>query len=296
MNYLMIKLLKVFLILLYLLGIALSQELHILYTQNTNGVLQNCNCPNTPLGGMEKRATFVSQWRKDHPNTILLDSGDILSFNNIHAESDTKLLRAMEALNYSAVNIGDQEFSNGIQFLQTQITKKSIPWVTSNIEPTNNAAFIVPEMRVINIVDLNVLIMGVIDSESFGFYNRVFGDLNLQVISPIESIQKIYIKALTNEKVDLVILLSNLGYDADELLAQELDFIDVIIGGHSQHQFEQPQVINNTIIIQCGRNGQYVGHLELQFNQGKLTAHSGELIPMDLSIIDDEAMLKLISE
>jgi 2',3'-cyclic-nucleotide 2'-phosphodiesterase (5'-nucleotidase family) len=292
----MIKLLKVFLISICSMGFILSQELHILYTQNVNGVLQNCKCPSTPFGGMEKRATFISQSRQNYTHTLLLDSGDLLSFNDSQLENDTKMLQAMEILNYSVVNIGDQEFSNGVQFLQANIKKKSIPWVASNLKTTDNETFLVPEMHAINFADLNVLIMGVMDSASFGFYNRTLGDFNLEVFDPGESVQNVYRNALENIRVDAVILLSNLGYDRDEVLAQELDFLDVIIGGHSQHQFEEPQVINNTIITQCGKNGQYVGHLVLQFKQGKLIAHSGELIPMDLSIKDDEAMMKLISE
>ena len=99
-----------------------------------------------------------------------------------------------------------------------------------------------------------------------------------------------------NTKVDLVLLLSNLGYDQDAALAGELTFLDIIIGGHSQHQFEDPVKIENAIITQSGKNGQYVGHLELRFDGGKLLGHSGELIPMDLSIPDDETMLELITE
>jgi len=291
----MIKLLKVLLIIVCSMGFTLSQELHILYTQNTNGVLQNCHCPANPLGGMEKRAAFVAQWRSEYPNTLLFDSGDLLSFNS-DIVSDAKILRAVDALNYSAVNIGDQEFSNGIQFLQSNINTSEIPWVASNLRITNNSSFNVPTLRIINVAELNVLVMGVIDSESFQFFHRIYGDLNLDVSDPIKAVQEAYNNAIISSRIDLVILLSNLGYDEDLHIPLDLDFIDIIIGGHTQNQFEIPVVAENTIITQCGKNGEYLGHLELQFEKRKLIAHSGELIPMDLSIKDDEAMLKLISE
>lgn len=291
----MSKRLKVCLIIVCLFKISLSQDLHILYSQNTNGVLLNCQCPSAPLGGMEKRATFVSDWLKKHPNTLLLDSGDFLSFDGDEV-NDVKMLRAMDALNYSAVNIGDQEFSNGIQFLQSNINTSEIPWVASNLRITNNSSFNVPTLRIINVAELNVLVMGVIDSESFQFFHRIYGDLNLDVSDPIKAVQEAYNNAIISSRIDLVILLSNLGYDEDLHIPLDLDFIDIIIGGHTQNQFEIPVVAENTIITQCGKNGEYLGHLELQFEKRKLIAHSGELIPMDLSIKDDEAMLKLISE
>ncbi len=286
---------KILLIILICTVALQSQDLHILYSQNTNGLLINCQCPDNPLGGMEKRATFIKGWLREHPNTLLFDSGDFLSFDGDEV-NDAKMLQVMDAVNYSAVNIGDQEFSNGIEFIESNMKLSSIPFVASNLESTHASKLDIPQQRILTIVGLNILVMGVIDSESFEFYNRIYADLNLVVTDPIQSVRRIYTQAKSNSRIDLVILLSNLGYDQEEQLARELDFIDVIIGGHSQHQFDRPVQVENAIITQCGKNGQYLGHLELQVEKSKLVAHSGELIPMDLSISDDEAMLKLIAE
>ena len=291
----MSKRLKVCFIIICLFKISFSQELHILYTQNTNGVLVNCQCPSAPLGGMEKRATFVSDWLKKHPNTLLFDSGDFLSFEG-DEDNDAKMLQAMDAMNYSAVNIGDQEFSNGIDFLASNTKLNSIPFVASNLESSDSSKLDIPQQRILTVSGFNILVMGVLDSESYEFYKRIYADFNLVVTDPIQAVKRIYTQAKSNSRIDLVLLLSNLGYDQDEQIARELDFIDVIIGGHSQHQFDRPIVIEKTIITQCGKNGQYLGQLDLQFENYKLIEHSGELIPMDLSISDDEAMLKLIAK
>lgn len=255
----------------------------------------NCQCPSAPLGGMEKRATFVSDWLKDHPNTLLFDSGDFLSFDG-DEDNDAKMLQAMDAMNYSAVNIGDQEFSNGIDFLASNTKLNSIPFVASNLESSDSSKLDIPQQRILTVSGFNILVMGVLDSESYEFYKRIYADFNLVVTDPIQAVKRIYTQAKSNSRIDLVLLLSNLGYDQDEQIARELDFIDVIIGGHSQHQFDRPIVIEKTIITQCGKNGQYLGQLDLQFENYKLIEHSGELIPMDLSISDDEAMLKLIAK
>ena len=286
---------KILLIILICTVALQSQDLHILYSQNTNGVLLNCQCPSAPLGGMEKRATFVSDWLKKHPNTLLFDSGDFLSFDGDEV-NDAKMFRAMDAMNYSAVNIGDQEFSNGIEFIESKLKLGSIPFVASNLESTHASKLDIPHQRILTTAGLSILVMGVIDSASYEFYNRVYADFNLVVTDPIRSVRMIYTQAKSNSRIDLVILLSNLGYDQDEQIAKDLDFIDVIIGGHSQHQFDRPIVIEKTIITQCGKNGQYMGHLELQIEKSKLAAHSGELISMDLSIADDKAMLKLLAD
>ncbi|MBC8191187.1 MAG: hypothetical protein H8E18_02295 [FCB group bacterium] len=277
------------------LGLSQPRELHILYSQNTNGVLVNCQCPSAPLGGLEKRATFIKGWLKTHPNTLLFDSGDFMSFDG-DENSDARMIKAMEALTYSAVNLGDQEFSNGLDFLKTNINQTSIPWIASNLKQTRKDRLSIPPYRLLESGGLKVLVLGVLDKESYDFFDRIYGDFQMEVLDPAEAIGAVYQTMTKNTKVDLVLLLSNLGYDQDAALAGELTFLDIIIGGHSQHQFEDPVKIENAIITQSGKNGQYVGHLELRFDGGKLLGHSGELIPMDLSIPDDETMLELITE
>ena len=291
----MIKLVHMILVSLLFTGAGLSQELHILYTQNTNGILRNCQCPDHPLGGMEKRATFVADWLQQHPNTLLFDSGDFLSFEG-YPETDAHMLQAMAALPYTAVNLGDQEFSNGFNFIQSAFKTGKLPWVASNLLVLDSLAFTIPQQRIVEQSGLRLLVMGVLDEASFQFFKKMDVTCPLAVTDPEKAVTEIYREISSASRIDDVILLSNLGYDRDRVLAEKLSFLDIIIGGHSQHQFEQPVVIGQTIITQCGKNGQYLGHLELHYKNHELQVHSGELIPMDLSIKDDEAMLKLISD
>jgi hypothetical protein len=69
-----------FIIVLYLLLVCSvfgnSSSFYILHTNNTNGKLENCYCPDLPLGSLEKRAVFVQSFLKEHPNTIVVDAGD----------------------------------------------------------------------------------------------------------------------------------------------------------------------------------------------------------------------------
>ncbi len=255
----------------------------------------NCQCPDAPLGGLEIRATYLKGWLKTHPNTLLFDSGDFMSFDGDES-NDSRMFKGIEAMNYSAVNLGDQEFSNGIDFLKTNINQTSIPWVTTNLKATSENRLNIPRYRIIESDGLKVLVLGVIDTESFNFYNRIYGDFRMEVIEPRESILEVYQTTATSLRIDCVILLSNLGFDQDEALAKELKFLDVIIGGHSQHKFEKPVQVENTIITQCGRNGQFLGHLELRFDGTKLLGHSGKLIPMDLSILNKKAIIEIITE
>ncbi|MCF7823504.1 MAG: hypothetical protein K9N35_04970 [Candidatus Marinimicrobia bacterium] len=285
----------VLLICLSLTSLALPQNLHILYTQNTNGVLDNCNCPSMPLGGMEKRATFLSQFRAQHANTLLFDSGDFFKFSE-NQEIDAKIAQAMHMLEYDAVNIGDQEFSDGGQFFNEAFRTHSLPLISTNLIWTRQMPEFVRPFRTIEIEGMNILVLGALNAKGYNFYQRVYDDIEMKLVPAENALIDIYQQQSSMNKYDLVILLSNLGLDEEQRLAESLDFLDIILGGHSQHQLEEPLIVNNTLIAQCGKNGQYIGHLEIHMNEGKLTSHKNTLIPMELSIADDESMLKLINE
>jgi len=80
--------------------------------------------------------------------------------------------------------------------------------------------------------------------------------------------------------VDLVILLSHLGYEEDRRLANEVDGVDLIVGGHS-HDLIEPEKAGRTLIVQANRYGTHVGYLDLMVDtdHGGITEFDGRLIP-----------------
>ena len=66
-----------------LMTVLLAQErtFYILHTNNTNGALENCYCPDHPLGSIEKRALYVEDFIKSHSRTLVLDAGDFFTMS-----------------------------------------------------------------------------------------------------------------------------------------------------------------------------------------------------------------------
>lgn len=81
---------------------------------------------------------------------------------------------------------------------------------------------------------------------------------------------------LKKQNIDKIILVSHVGYEADKKIAQETTGVDVILGGHSHDLFEGVQEGKNlfyskktgepVIITQAGKDGNYFGVLNLEFN------------------------------
>ncbi|HLN64616.1 MAG TPA: metallophosphatase, partial [Symbiobacteriaceae bacterium] len=73
----------------------------------------------------------------------------------------------------------------------------------------------------------------------------------------------------------LVICLSHLGYDRDRQVAERVAGIDVIVGGHSHTALPQGDRVGDTIIVQAGGFGEYLGRLDLTVSDGVVTEWQG---------------------
>ena len=77
---------------------------------------------------------------------------------------------------------------------------------------------------------------------------------------------------------DLVICLSHLGYERDRQVAERAPGIDVIVGGHSHTALPQGDRVGDTIIVQAGGFGEYLGRLDLTLTDGVVTQWQASLL------------------
>lgn len=98
----------------------------------------------------------------------------------------------------------------------------------------------------------------------------------MQMEKTIPLIQK-EINTMKEQGINKIILLSHAGYAEDTQLAQSIEGIDVIIGGHThdlvegikegKNLFYSKKTGEPTIITQAGMNGKYFGVLNLEFDE-----------------------------
>ncbi len=87
------------------------------------------------------------------------------------------------------------------------------------------------------------------------------------------------------------------GHEQDRTIAQSVQGIDVIIGGHDQMLLKQTVRIGSTTIVQAGKDGEYVGKLVLLINEKKEVISSDyDLVQIGQNIPEDVSMLKLIED
>jgi len=107
---------------------------------------------------------------------------------------------------------------------------------------------------------------------------------------PYESLRPIVKRLRDVEKVDLVVVLSHLGYNLNGTAPDDLQMpgqvagIDAIIGGHSHTFLDTPtrvaQARGETLISQVGFGGVNLGRLDFAVAHGVVKTASGSALPV----------------
>lgn len=74
-------------------------------------------------------------------------------------------------------------------------------------------------------------------------------------------------------QVDLLILMSHLGIEDDQLIANELPMIDLILGSHTHHLFKEGKVVNGVQLAAAGKFGRYIGEVTVTLDDQKQILH-----------------------
>src|ERR1044072_2315400 len=114
----------------------------ILPTNDTHSQIDPlpANDKNAGKGGVARRATLVKRIRKENPNTLLVDAGDVLQgtpyFNFYKGEVEYK---AMSAIGYDAGTLGNHEFDNGVEALAAALKFADFDLVSANYDVKGTA-------------------------------------------------------------------------------------------------------------------------------------------------------------
>ena len=272
-----------------LMTVLFAQErtFYILHTNNTNGALENCYCPDHPFGAVEKRSIYVSNFLKKHPNTILLDAGDIFTMTH-QSLKDSLMAEAYNQLPYDVILFGDQELTMSDTELNQLVAQMDIPVVGTNIDHPETV-----KSHIIEKEGLRIAILGIIDPYAVKYYPKDVRE-KIELSDPIESIQA-EMKRL-KDKADIFILLTHQGADLDYAIAEKINGLHTIIGGHSQSAIETPETVNGALIAQAGKEGYYIGVVELIIKDGNVVEQSGRIDTMKLAMPDDQRIMQMIEE
>ncbi len=229
-------------------------------------------------GGVAYRKAIIDKIRAKESYVLLLDAGDIFQgtpyFNIFHGEAEIKL---MTALGYDACTIGNHDFDGGMENLALQSRYAMFPMLNCNYELQGTPLYgVIKPYTIIEKGNIKIGITGVGVNPNGLIPENLCKGVVYQ--NPVTAVQKVADYLTYQEKCNLVICLSHLGYeysddrDSDMKMAAETENIDIIIGGHTHTFLEKPtEVINkigkNVLVNQVGWAGVNLGHIEVLFEK-----------------------------
>lgn len=269
-----------------------TKRITILHTNDTHSHIDpfpadHSKYPN--MGGAARRASYINKIRKENPNTLLFDAGDMFQgtpyFNYYGGELEIKI---MNLLKYDAATLGNHEFDNGLEGLAAQLPNAEFDIINSNYDFTNTIVDgLTKPYKVFEVDGIKIGVFG-LGVELDGLVNkREYG--NTEYLDPIETAKKMSKLLKEEEKCDIVICLSHLGYAYDKNiypdkigdldLAAKTQDIDLIIGGHTHTFLDKPTIVENVIgkeviVNQAGCFGLRIGQIDLFFEDKKLVSNS----------------------
>lgn len=246
---------------------------------------------NANMGGVARRANLIESIRKENPNVLLLDAGDIFQgtpyFNYYGGELEFTL---MSMLKYDLATMGNHDFDNGLEGFVAQLPHAKFDFVSANYDFKNTIldGIVKPYKTFkkdgikIGVFGLGVELEGLVDKKNYK--ETVYK-------SPVETAQEMTRILKTQEKCDLIICLSHIGYSygkdsqkiCDLKLAEQTKDIDLIIGGHTHTFLEKPTIVKNldgidTLVNQVGCYGINLGRIDFYFDKDKNKTNQGRTI------------------
>jgi|GEM_PF-321371 len=255
--------------------IKMDKLITILHTNDTHGRWE----ADQYHSGFTYLASLIKAERAKNPNTLLLDAGDTFQGNAFaqyfRNATPNPIAGGLNMLDYDAFVLGNHEFNFGPTTLATMLGQLDCPILGSaNLDDDGTYGFInanVKDYINLDVDGVKVSIFGLTNPRVYRYElptnipGLTFYPATVTAASLVPTI-------LATEDPDLLIGLNHIGYqpygdevDSDQLVAQEVAGIDVIIGAHSHTKLDPAVMVTSavnpqgTLIAQAERYANYLG-------------------------------------
>ncbi|XP_037077649.1 5'-nucleotidase-like isoform X2 [Pollicipes pollicipes] len=259
-------------------------------------------------GGIGRLVHAVNTYKQNVPHTLMLYGGDIFQGHKYYTMFKWHVAADMiNRVQYDAMALGNHEFDDGLTGLLPYMDNVSHPLVCTNIDFGPHASPITALCRssiIRQIGDHMVGIMGFTTVETPELASVARG---IRFVDEIEALQAEALR-LQKQGAQIIIAAGHSGYIREKEMAEKIDGIDVIVGGHSHSllysgeaphgnpvEGPYPTVVlqpsgRTVLVVQAYQYGKYLGVLNVTFDgDGEVQSWSGQPVVLD-GPEDQEAM------
>jgi 2',3'-cyclic-nucleotide 2'-phosphodiesterase (5'-nucleotidase family) len=238
----------------------------VLFTSNQRGEFEPCTCPEVPLGGISQAVAQIDSVRADGKPVFWLDSGDrffridMALLSTDEAERRLRAMLLVDSANLGgmdAMGVGRLDLGAGLDYLQKLAKRASFPILSANLVDADGKLLFRPSVM-LERGGLRVGVTSVLPDDVLGDRFRAL---------PARRAVRQQVKELRAAGAMLVVVLSNLGDEADRRLARSSG-ADVILGSRTRRLTPRGERVAKAVIGEAGARGRYLGDLRW-YGKGK---------------------------
>ena len=254
------------------------------------------------VGGFAHLATLVKRLKASRPGALLLDGGD--TWQGSATSLWTNAQDMVDACKLLGVDVmtGHWEFTYGMERVKEIVEKDfagKVDFVAQNVK-TNDFGDQVFKPYVIR--EINGVPCAIIGQ---AFPYTPIANPRYMVADWAFGIQDENMQAMVDEArakgAQVVVVISHNGMDVDLKMASRVSGIDAIMGGHTHDGMPVASIVSNkggkTIVTNAGSNGKFLGVLDFQVKDKKVTDFRYKLLPVFSNMLPaDKEMDALITK
>jgi 2',3'-cyclic-nucleotide 2'-phosphodiesterase/3'-nucleotidase len=269
--------------------------------------------------GLAKIATLIKRVRREHPNVLLVDSGDTIQgtpLESFHGRKNNQppdpMMLVMNSLNYDAMTVGNHEYNFGLKVLEKARGEANFPWLSANTydisrQQPHYKPYLVKEVAGVKIGILGLTTPGIPNWDNAPNY------AGLEFHEPVVEARKWVPVLREKEKVDVVVITMHMGLGEDLrtgevnpgqvpheneaiAIAKEVPGVDVIFMGHT-HRDVTSLYLNGVLLTQANRWGSHLARADVYLQKSdtgwRVYAKSARTLPADDRVEPDPDVAKI---
>ena len=249
------------------------------------------------VSGSAYFSAYLDSLKEKNENALLVCAGDELVGTPVSTLSKGKAqIEILNIIHPDVFELGNHEFDFGVENLKELIRIAQFPIICANVVDEESGQTLVPPYLILEKGKAKIAFIG-LNTEYLKDVVVEEGTKGLKIKKAKETLEH-HLFELEN-KTDMQVVVSHMGYKSDVKIAEEVDGIEVIIGGHSPTKLLQPKFINQTLICQAGSNGRYIGELNLvlDLKKDKIINYDGGLVEtLNEKVTPDPVVQKKVDE
>lgn len=258
-----------------------NQSLAQKQAKSTEIIILHTNDMHSRIDNFGKLAYLADSLRKTHKYVFLVAAGDNFTGNPIvdmYPDKGFPMIELMNMLHFDATAMGNHEFDMGQELQNKRRKQAKFPFISCNIDASGAVVKQPDPYVILKAGRLKIPFLGIIQLGENGLPDSHPSRLDgLKFTNGIEKAKDfLWLK----DKYGMLICLSHLGVETDELLAKAYPQFDLIIGGHSHTTMTAPMMVNGVMIVQTGSGLKNVGITTIHVTKGKITDRRYQLLPL----------------